>query len=347
VKKVISIALLVIIAALTAGYFYMHSPTYTINKIKESVINHDWAGLNSYVDLDSLYENTVTKALEEQDSSIAKGIGMMMGANMKEAFMSQIKKGVEDSSRATDESMFASMITDMSNTDNYTQDNQGKITTVTIKKKTSFLHIPTSMSMSFRDEGLKYVLIGVNTDKMSSVKIIETKLLKEHVMFPIKAQLNKSLSIKTIVKTKGCSNYIGNSCIENLMIVEAKITNNADKTIKSAVISLYPGKEYLNIENERRINTDVIRAGESIVYGQGRGWKQNRFREADNIFMNATANDLVYQSRSIEFEDGEIIREDDSQPYIDVLKNTPTIQDILERRKQYGVTDNYGVEVLL
>ena len=59
-KTIFIIIALLIISSVVGIYFYIKSPSYTFKQISKAVETHDWNLFNKYVDLDSLYTNTIS-----------------------------------------------------------------------------------------------------------------------------------------------------------------------------------------------------------------------------------------------------------------------------------------------
>jgi len=106
---------------------------------------------------------------------------------------------------------------------------------------------------------------------------------------------------------------------------------------------VYPS-ESLKLDEYKRIGmANNIKPKTSIVIGKDRGLRYNQFSDSDKVFMSSPVSDVYYNVYKITYSDGDTVQMDE-YGYIDNLGMPIMLKDVLERRKEYGVKDNYGVE---
>lgn len=324
------------------GYYYIHTPQFTLYMIQRSVDNHDWNGFNRFVDMDSFFDSAMSDIGKSSDSVFVKGLSVVMAGTIKDKFKSEFRKAIEGASDVSSNKVME-VLYDVKPGEKLDVENMGKIAKVTVSSETSALNIPTKYYMMFRDEGIFYKLIGVDDSLQREARKVENKLLKDHYNLAIDKELRTAVTLKSISKTKGCSQYINSTCIQHIILNTTKVFNNTDREISEVLYNVYPSKELIFNEYERYGSAKNIPAKKAIIIGKDRGPKYNKYSDSDKLFMNASIADLHYKVFKVTYSDGSVVEKDDYS-YMVNMEVIPTLDAVLERRKEYGVEDNYGVE---
>lgn len=342
-KKKIFVPILIILAIVfglcVGGYLYIHSPKYTLSVIKSSIENHDWEKFNKWVDIESFFNSTLNDKTNT-GNNIADGISKLMASNLKGAFIDALKAKIETPSNSSisafNEFLPAIKIKDLSEVKLI---KQGKITVMKIPVKTDFLKQEAEVSVFFRNKFLRYVLIGTDDSDFQTKNNELKKLVLEHYNLETGDKIKKSVTISTLKKYKGCSNYIGNTCFQDLLIIKRKIHNHSNKTIKKLRYNIYPSKTFVTMGDKYRIyeTLENVSANSAKVQGASTGWKHNQFSTKDQMFMSSKKGEIFYEIKEIEFDDSTKLTLKSHALLTDYHDEKPTFDDIIKRRKKHGL----------
>lgn len=334
-----AILLFLLLASVTAAYFYVHTPQYAFKAIKGAVENHDWNKFSRFVDVESFYQTTMKDALDDSDNSLAKGIGTLMAANMKQAFIDQLKAQIEQPSE-DGTSLFQSLFDqDKMVASKMDVANRGKIVQVNVPRKVSFLDIEIPVVFTFRKEPLHLTLTGMDMSKYDAAQERIAEILSDHYVLPARDSLNNLVTIETVRKYDGCSNWLYKTCMDKLIMITSRVTNNSDEDISSVDFEIFPDRAWRNSALKKYQSATNIKAGQSVVTGTKQGWKYNQFSEDDRIFMNADKSEIYYKVTNVELASGRSIRENKYAYLSDYHEDKPSLDDIIARREQYGIED--------
>lgn len=337
----VAIPFLILVARL---YYEFHTPAFALKSIASAIENHDWAKFSKFVDVESFYNTTVKGALEDSDN----GIGTLMASNMKEAFIDQLKTQIEQPEEGT-----ISLFHQLFDKDNVLlskmrTENKGKIVQILIPRKTKYLDLEIPVIFNFRKGPMHLTLTSMDMSKFDNAEDKIKQILKEHYLLPVRDSLSKLVTIETVKKYKGCSNWVYETCFGELIMISSRVTNNSDADIAKVDFEIFPGEIWKTLSKTKKYqDASNIKVGESVLTGTRQGWKYNQFDDEDQLFMNADKNEICFNVTKIEFKNGSTIEEDKYSYISRYYSEKPTLEDILKRRESYGLNDGFEIRQTL
>jgi hypothetical protein len=338
VLKKIFLALTVVAVLVTGAVCYIihHIGTvdFAVKSILSAIESKDWDRLNRFVDMEAVHESMVGANSESRENAHVMASSIL--SNLKDETMRLWRMGVE---QPDEKPSFMGRFLSPDLLKNAKIDRSGRTAILKISPLTRYLDIAVPVFLTFRKGKWHFVFIGYNSSKLSAAddKIVE--ILADHYNLPIIDSLKKSVSVETTGKRKGCADWGYSICLTNMTIIDRKFTNNTDRDIDLILYHLHPNK-YAQEKLVDRM-TDIP-AGTSRSTRPGVGYKYNRFIEIDRMIASAALADLYYEVVLIQFKDGGILARRTgfcALSRIDYAINKPTIDDVLHRRANYGLTD--------
>lgn len=340
----VAVSFIILAAGLGGGYYFIHTPAFALKSIAFAIENHDWAKFSKFVDVESFYNTTVKGALEDSDNMIAKGIGTLMASNMKEAFIDQLKTQIEQPKEGT-----ISLFHQLFDKDNVLlskmrTENKGKIVQLLIPRKTEYLDLEIPVIFNFRKGSMHLSLTSMDMTRFDNAEEKIDQILSEHYLLPVRDSLRKLVTIETVKKYKGCSNWVYKTCFGELIMITSRVTNNSDADIEKVDFEIFPGEIWKTLSKTKKYqDASNIKVGESVLTGTRQGWKYNQFDDEDQLFMNADKNEICYNVTKIEFKNGSTIEENKYSYISRYHAEKPTLEDILKRRESYGLNDAFEI----
>jgi len=349
-------AIFIIIAILILGgigtslgiYLYIKSPVYTFKQIRKSVKNHDWELFNKYVDVGSLYTSQIS---ESNMNSFASGLEAMSRENLKTTFIDNLKSIIEGNTGSPEnEILILNLLPPKLSWDSYENTYQlsrmkkskgGKLLNIDIPLKTWF-NFYLDVSFRFRNEALKYKLIGYDSDNYENTNEELVCLMSDFYNLPIREKLKNAVSFSIAKNIKNKE--------DGFFYVIYQATNNGHKDITDLVYYLYPNKEYLEQDKYgiyESVGDFKIKQNESLKLITHRNRKYVKYDSEDQekAFMNADLNNLAIKIEKIIFSDGGILEEKSKYENVNRFeKEYPeatynTFLNILNIREKYGLHD--------
>lgn len=351
----IVIALLLITSGFVGLYYFAHTPAFAFKSIVLAIENHDWDKFNKFVDVESFYNTTVKGALNETDNLFAKGLGTLMASNMKESFIDQLKTQIEQPNENS--ISFFHQLFDNKNIllARKKVESKGKIVQVTIPRKTQYLDLEIPIIFNFRKEALHLTLTSMDMNKFENVQDKIEEIITEHYNLPIKDSLKNLVKIEVVKKYKGCSNYVYNTCIEDVIIITTRVTNKSNFTIERVIFAVLPKLYNCNWKGTKFQQAENIKPGKSVIVGVNHGWKYNEYNDYDKIYMKTTKADIHYQTKEVwrkikigPFDMTMPLKEEEFKYYKErIEKDKLTLEDIIARRNEYGLDDSLAINTFL
>lgn len=344
----VAVSFVILAAGLGGGYYFIHTPAFALKSIASAIENHDWAKFSKFVDVESFYNTTVKGALEDSDNMIAKGIGTLMASNMKETFIDQLKTQIEQPKEGT-----TSLFHQLFDKDNVLlskmkTENKGKIVQLLIPRKTEYLDLEIPVIFNFRKGPMHLTLTSMDMSKFDNAEEKIEEILSEHYLLPVRDSLSKLVTIETIKKYKGCSNWVYETCFGELIMITSRVKNNSDADFSKVDFEIFPSVTWKILSKTKKYqDASNIKAGQAVLTGTKQGWKYNQFDDEDQLFMNADKNEICYKVTKIEFNDGRTIEENKYSYISRYHAEKPTLDDILKRRESYGLNDGFDIRRIL
>lgn len=319
-KKIIIIICSLLVAAGASLFFVynnLHNPMYVIKQLTAAVSNHDWTSCQKYIDIDAMYD----AAEKRKDySSFQENPAKMFKDNLKENFLNSLKLSVE----ATDDSY--GPLKALQQADSSALKVQiipmGKIVAVRLWEEFGSFKVPSYTEVVLRSQGLGYIVIDVNNGNKYDRTFTVENLYREFYLYPIELQLVNSVNIKLTKIREGCSNWIYDTCIQPLTIIERTIENRTNKNIKEVSFKINLGSY------SKYITETGIKAKSIVKSGMKKGWEYNQFIDEDRAWRYAELNSIFVDVQSISFEDGAVL-EKDPLAYHSHLNNLAPFDEVI------------------
>lgn len=330
-QKKIGIGIVIAVLCALAFYFlyWVKSPVYSLNIIKDSIQKHDVNTFEKHVDMDTLY----TKAFDDSLVAIGKINGEDLLSNplaagfiqiLKPPVVSTLKsktidyvKGEKEEAKSNKDKNsqaedMANGLKDRAGIENLnikdisviSKENNESIVAITLFHRKVSKNFDLKVKMSKLDDGtwkLKEItnLVDflVEIDKAEKAKLVELDK-------PIKGQIYKAL--KPANKIRGGVRNEGRYFPDWALVAGFKVNNISNKNIKNS-------KAYINIKrvsDKKTVKTSPLIESGSIAKGAEHEYythiKLNEFKDEDKEIIQAKNNELTLSIKimSIEFEDG-------------------------------------------
>jgi hypothetical protein len=326
IKVALAVTLLSIIAT-TSAYFVLHSPRYTLHKINQSLVDHDWETFSNYLDFDDTFASLLNS---DDDNSVGSGLAKAMAGAMKETALAQLKSQVEDPKNDFGENTVLSSFSDSTKPKLEITKN-GKITTVRVYSKHGLVNIPAYMELQMRSEGWKYVVIGINNGNIDHRKKIVDEALKNYYIIPPRKKIYQSATINFTSIHKDCAERFYGTCLQDLIMINRTLHNNTNKKIASIEYQICPfdntDEEVCKATVDGNIEVDQTKA-----FGKTMGWAYNPFDKEKSTILKYDANQLLFLPTKLIFDNNDSIVVDELA-YI-VSDTQPSIEQLVKFMKE-------------
>ncbi len=290
-----------------AAYIILHSPKYTLYKIKQSLNDHDWEAFSKYVDVDATYSSLISSIDKGNDNPLGAGIAKAMAGAMKETIIAQIKSQVENPKNDGKEGeLLSTFALPDSVKPKIEIIKSGKVASVRIYSNHGLIDIPAYLEIQMRSEGWKYVVIGINRDNIEQRTKIVDEALEKFYTIPARQKISNSATIKFSAVRKGCANGFYGTCFEDLILVDRIIKNTSQKEITRIEYKICP-RNTSNQDECKYAVDESIKPGEEKSFGKTSGWKYNQFISEQKAILNTSAESLEAIPSKIVFADNDSI----------------------------------------
>lgn len=343
-KLAITTAIVAIVVGLlvTTAYMVMHSPTYTMYKIKKSLKNHDWETFSAYVDVNAVFTSFVSQSKDDANP-IGSGLVEAMAGALRETAIAKMKNEVENPANDTGD---IGIIGAFSQPDSVRPKieivKNGKIASARIYGAHFPLNVPAFMEVRMRSEGWKYVVIGVEKRNIDYRSGLVERALKKFYTIPAQKRLRESVSIEITKKYKGCSNSFFGTCMSDLIMVERVVENKAGRDISRCEYKICTSSAD-DDDGCHHVSDEIIPANERKTFGRSVGWNYNQFIPSHREFMNEPMQNLKIQVEKVVFADGDSIEVND-MAWLDSYESHPSLSELAKFSKENGVEGADSIE---
>ncbi|WP_312339432.1 hypothetical protein [Anaerospora hongkongensis] len=322
-KKIVLTAVAAVIVIALLGYWYWtKTPQYSLKLMQESVVKHDLAAFNKYVDIDSVTSRAIDQLLElklndprdvqdDTTKNFAAGLIKILKPQLVAVAKEEIKTFVEKGTTELPDSQSPNnpKMKELLNTGSgkaefkgvaYTN-KDGKIATVGLDMFYPKLNSTTVLEVKMREMDGYWQIAEISNlaSFVKKLEELETAKLAEINKQTI-AEINNAIRLENITITKQSPNRYA-----KVVTFPSRITFLTPKDIRE-----FQGLITVKTQDGKLLLKDTVTAAGTTTPGKvvDMTWSKevNMFSQSDNLMFNTPADQLVVsmEFQRLKFSDG-------------------------------------------